>query len=179
MDTTPHQVEATDAQVATTNAVLDWVEGQCLHLAASVEGLGDQDLRSSRLPSGWTPLEMLAHVGESTCFWLENVVLGTPLDSFDEAADWPRAPEGEASQVIAKFTADCARAVAAARGVPADAAPGWWPDGAWGGYRQRTVLGVLLHLLSDNAAHTGQLDVARELADGGVWDFSINGVRVP
>jgi hypothetical protein len=41
------------------------------------------------------------------------------------------------------------------------------------------VLGVLLHLLADNAAHAGQLSIVRELADGGVWDYAIGGVRVP
>jgi hypothetical protein len=41
------------------------------------------------------------------------------------------------------------------------------------------VLGVLLHLLTDNAAHAGQLGVVRELTDGGVWDYAVDGVRIP
>ncbi|CCH69612.1 hypothetical protein BN10_270002 [Phycicoccus elongatus Lp2] len=53
------------------------------------------------------------------------------------------------------------------------------PEGAWGGYRQDSVRGVLLHLLKDNAAHSGQLDVVREGIDGAVWDFAIGGVRRP
>lgn len=36
------------------------------------------------------------------------------------------------------------------RHVRADAPPGWWPEGAWGGH----------------------LDIARELTDGGVFDYS-------
>ncbi len=40
------------------------------------------------------------------------------------------------------------------------------------------MLGVLLHLFADNAAHAGQLSIVRELADGGVWDYSVGGVRV-
>ncbi|WP_407674660.1 hypothetical protein [Phycicoccus elongatus] len=38
---------------------------------------------------------------------------------------------------------------------------------------------MLLHLLKDNAAHSGQLDVVREGIDGAVWDFAIGGVRRP
>ena len=41
------------------------------------------------------------------------------------------------------------------------------------------MFGVLMHLFADNAAHVGQLTIVRELTDGGVWDYSIRGVRVP
>lgn len=162
-----------------TDLTLDWIASQCRHLAASLSGLTDEQARTTRVPSGWTPLGMMAHVHESTVFWLRNVVLGEPLIDFDEDAPFPTAPEGEAHDLVAAWLADCLDACAAVRGVPVDGPPGWWPEGAWGGYRQNSVLGVLLHLLADNAAHTGQLDIVRELTDGGVWDFTIGGVRVP
>jgi hypothetical protein len=38
---------------------------------------------------------------------------------------------------------------------------------------------VLLHLLNDNAAHTGHMDIARERLDGGVWDHRRDGIRRP
>ena len=36
-----------------------------------------------------------------------------------------------------------------------------------------------MHLLNDNAAHTGHLDIAREQIDGAVWDFTLGRVRQP
>jgi hypothetical protein len=87
------------------------------------------------------------------------VPLGHDSDDVVEIGD----PAPAAAEVVAGFVASYAADVAAARGLPADSAPAWWPEGAWGGYRQDTVLGVLMHLFADNAAHAGQLSIVREL----------------
>jgi len=173
MNTTEHTTDDT------THEVLAWLDGQTQRMAGFVAGLDEDQLRATPLPSGWSMLGLLGHVRDSTHFWLHHVVLGNPT-SLDEDELWDDDPQGTADEVVASFVAGCERDVAAVReaGVRADAAPGWWPDGAWGGYRQDTVLGVLMHLFADNAAHVGQLSIARELADGGVWDYAVGGVRV-
>jgi uncharacterized damage-inducible protein DinB len=164
----------------TTDEVLDWIEAQCHRMTAFVEGLDEEALRARPLPSGWTMLGLLGHVADSTHFWLHHVLLGHPV-AMDEDEGWPDDPAAPAAEVVAGFSASYLADVAAVRAHDLDAAeaPRWWPEGAWGGYRQDTVLGVLLHLLADNAAHAGQLGIARELADGGVWDYAVDGVRVP
>ena len=164
----------------TTNEVLDWIAGQGHQLAGLVDGLDETQLRARPLPSGWSMLGLLGHVADSTHFWLHHVLLGHPV-GMDEDEAWPNDPADAASDVVAQFVASYAADVAAVREAALDAKepPRWWPEGAWGGYRQDTVLGVLLHLFADNAAHTGQLAIVRELADGGVWDYSVSGVRVP
>lgn len=139
---------------------------------------GRGQLRATPLPSGWSVLGLLGHVRDSTIFWLHHVVLGHPTD-LDDDESWDDDPAARADDVVADFLPACERVLGAVRGRPAHSPPGWWPEGAWGGYRQETVLGVLLHLLADNAAHAGHLDIARELADGGVWDFETSQVRVP
>ena len=161
----------------TTHEVLDWLEAQAHKMAALVEGLDDAQLRATPLPSGWSMLGLLGHVRDGTHFWLHHVLLGRPI-VLDEEEHWDDDPALPAAEIVTGFVASYAADIAAVRGLGADAAPGWWPEGAWGGYRQDTVLGVLLHLFTDNAAHVGQLSIVRELADGGVWDYSVGGVRV-
>jgi uncharacterized damage-inducible protein DinB len=161
----------------TTTEVLDWLEAQGHRMAAVVDGLDDAQLRDTPLPSGWSMLGLLGHVRDSTHFWLHHVLLGYRTE-LDEEDPWDNAPSLPAAEVVAGFVASYAADIDAVRGLAAEAAPGWWPEGAWGGYRQDTVLGVLLHVFADNAAHAGQLSIVRELADGGVWDYETGGVRV-
>ncbi|GAA1477610.1 hypothetical protein GCM10009623_20560 [Nocardioides aestuarii] len=160
-----------------TEELLAWIGGTVRHLAASTAGLTEQQLRTPVTSSGWTILGLVEHVRDSTVFWLENVVLGVPAEMDDEA--WDNDPAARGAEVIERLRVDTARACEAVAHVASTASPGWWPEGAWGGYRQDEVRGVLVHLLNDNAAHTGQMDLARESIDGAVWDFSVGGVRVP
>jgi len=164
----------------TTDDVLDWIDGQTRRMGGFVAGLTDDQLRARPLPSGWSMLGLLGHVRDSTHFWLHHVLLGHPT-ALDEDASWPDDPSESCEEVVARFVAGCQADVEAVRaaGLRAEEPPRWWPEGAWGGYRQDTALGVLLHLLADNAAHAGQLGVARELTDGAVWDYAVGGVRVP
>jgi uncharacterized damage-inducible protein DinB len=165
----------------TTQEVLDWIEGQGPRMAALVDGLDEAQLRSTPLPSGWSMLGLLGHVRDSTHFWLHDVLGGHPME-FDEDDDlWENDPAASGAEVVAGFLASYRADVDAVRDLALDAAapPRWWPEGAWGGYRQDTVLGVLLHLFADNVAHAGQLTIVRELTDGGAWDYGIGGVRVP
>ncbi|MBC9823362.1 DinB family protein [Terrabacter sp. MAHUQ-38] len=171
---TPHAVPCHVDPV--TAEVLAWLEGQCHKMEALVGGLDDAQLRATPLPSGWSMLGLLGHVRDSTEFWLHHVLLGHPTE-LDEGAPWDNDPDAPGHEVVVGFVASHQAAVAGARALRADAEPGWWPDGAWGGYRQDTVRGVLMHLFADNAAHVGQLGIVRELTDGGVWDYGVDGVR--
>jgi hypothetical protein len=47
---------------------LDYFRSQ---LVRKLEGLPDDELRRSRLPSGWTPLELLKHLRYGELRWLE------------------------------------------------------------------------------------------------------------
>lgn len=159
--------------------LLACIEANVRRLAATVSGIDEAALRTPVVPSGWTPLGLLGHVRDSSHFWLNHVALGDPMD-FDDADDsWDNDPLSTAAEVVDSLLSTVSSDCRAVRHLRADAEPGWWPDGAWGGYRQDTTLGVLVHLLVDNTAHAGHLDIARELIDGGVWDFSTDCVRVP
>lgn len=175
MDTTA-PAPSTDPVVA---QVLTWLDGCAHQLVGLLDGLDEAALRSRPLPSGWSPLGLLGHVRDSTVFWLHDVLLGHPVP-FDDADDvWDDDPSAPAADVVAGYLDAHRRAVDGVRALVAGDPPAWWPEGAWGGYRQDTVLGVLLHLLADNTAHAGQLAVVRELTDDGVWDHGTGAVRRP
>ena len=47
---------------------LDYFRGS---VVAKIEALAEDDLRRSRLPSGWTPLELLKHLRYVELRWIE------------------------------------------------------------------------------------------------------------
>lgn len=149
---------------------LDYYRATLLH---KLDGLSEGELRSSRLPSGWTPLELLRHLTHVERRWLCWGFAADPVD--DPWADdgpggrWFVPEHATAGELREEFTAQCARsrAVAAAAGLPDRAAVG----GRFATARDAPTLGwILLHLLQEYARHVGQLDIVRELADGAVGE---------
>lgn len=161
-----------------TTELLGWVRASTDRLRRSTEGLTERQVRTPAAPSGWTIAGLLGHVHDSTSFWLHHVLAGHPV-VLEEEDEWVDDPELPLALLQERLRVDTARACTQVEHLSSDAAPGWWPDGAWGGYRQETVRGVLTHLLVDNTAHTGQLDIVREQVDGAVWDHARGGLRRP
>src|SRR2546430_10877844 len=88
-----------------------------------LDGLSDEELRRSRVPSGWTPLGLLVHLTWVERRWLVWGFLGEPLDEpwGDRGPEdgW-RVPEGwSAERVRAEFAAQAARSRKIISGVPA------------------------------------------------------------
>jgi hypothetical protein len=136
-------------------------------------GLPEEELRRSRVPSGWAPLELLVHLTWVERRWLVWGFLGEPTtdpwgDNGPDGA-W-RVPQGwSADDVRAAFTAQCARSREIVAGIPSGqrAATG----GRFAAAAEAPTLGwILFHVLQEYARHAGQLDVARELADGVVGE---------
>lgn len=163
---------------AVTTELLDWIQAGIDRLCRSTHGLTEAQVRLPAAPSGWTIAGLVGHVHDSTHFWLHHVIAGHPM-TVHEDDPWDNDPPIAFAALLNLLHQDTATARTSVEHLAHNASPGWWPQGAWGGYRQTTVRGVLIHLLNDNAAHTGQLDIAREQLDGGVWDYSRNGIRQP
>ena len=69
-------------------------------MLGTLEGLSEDDLRRSVLPSGWTPLGMVRHLAlEVEQFWFRGAVAGEPitLTSGDEAWQVPADVPGNAA----------------------------------------------------------------------------------
>lgn len=155
---------------------LDWVRGD---LAAKVLSLSPADQRSSRLPSGWTPLELLSHVLHMEQRWFVWGFLGEQVaepwgdwntdepwlsDDSDEtrpAARWVVPDEVTAESLAARLEEVAARTRDVLRDFPLEA------TAATGGRFAEdppTLEWICFHVLAEYARHAGHLDIVSELA---------------
>lgn len=140
-------------------------------LIVKLDGLPETELRSSRLPSGWTPLELLKHVARVEARWLEWGFEGRDVgDPWGDEHDgrW-HVPSDESLADLVNALKDQAvrsRAVVEVHALDEVGQPGE----RWDGAPPATLERVLLHLLQEYARHAGHLDVVRELIDGKVGE---------
>lgn len=138
---------------------------------AKVSALPEADLRTSRLPSGWTPLELLKHLRYVELRWIEWGFQGR--DVGDPWADrredrWHVDPEETRDDLTAVLRTQGAhtRTVVEASDLAAPGAPG----PRWDGADPPPLERVLFHLLQEYARHLGHLDIVAELAGGPVGE---------
>ncbi|HET6633817.1 MAG TPA: DinB family protein [Streptomyces sp.] len=142
-------------------------------LLRKLDGLDEATLRdSARLPSGWSPLELVWHLLHVERRWLVWGFTAEQLpDPWGDTAD--NTPEGRwhvpdgasTTEVLDRFRRQCERSRAIASGSPLHtraAVGGRFPTEA----AAPTLSWILFHLVQEYARHVGQLDVVRELADG-------------
>jgi len=140
-------------------------------LVAKVDGLPDSELRSSRLPSGWTPVELVKHLTYVEMRWLEWGFEGKDVDDpWGDSRDhrWHVGQAETVQDVLVAFGGQAARteAVVARHDLDETGAPGE----RWEGEPPPTLERILFHLLQEYARHVGHLDIVRELADGTVGE---------
>jgi len=140
-------------------------------LVDKLRGLAESDLRRSRLPSGWTPLELLKHLTYVEMRWLEWGFEGKEVgDPWGDRRDgrWYVGADETLTQLVEALDAQSARsrAVVEAHGLDEVGQPG----DRWDGADPATLERVLFHLLQEYGRHVGHLDVVRELIDGEVGE---------
>ncbi len=149
-----------------------YLASQRRHVIGILDGLDDEALNSSALPSGWTPLGLVQHLAlDVERFWFSCVMAGDPdeiarLDEVDNA--WVVAQGTSPAEVLERYRTETARAVRVAESMSLDQAPAWWPE-FFGDWRLDNLREVMLHVLAETATHAGHLDAARELIDGRQW----------
>jgi uncharacterized damage-inducible protein DinB len=141
-------------------------------VAAKVTGLSEADVRSSRLPSGWTPIELVKHLIFMERRWLvwgfQGEVVEDPWGD-EQHGRWQVAIDESLADLLAALEEGGVRTrgiVEAAELSSLAALGGRFTDGT-----QRPSLGsILFHVLQEYARHVGHLDTARELLDGQVGE---------
>jgi uncharacterized damage-inducible protein DinB len=137
-------------------------------IAAKLSGLSDADLRTSRLPSGWSPIELLKHVVHMERRWLVWGVLGEQVDRpwGDQREDrWYVAADESLDDLLAALRRGGARTREIVESLPLAATAA--DTGRFGGRpAPPSVTAVLFHVLQEYARHAGHLDIVRELIDG-------------
>lgn len=134
---------------------------------AILMGLEEARLRASILPSGWTPLGMVEHLGHAERHWFQDVFMGSavplPWPDDDHAPlTTPRSP----SQVFDFYREQCriSDEIIAAAALTAEPV-GRHPEELLAS--QTTDLRrIMLHMIEETARHAGHLDAVRELIDG-------------
>jgi uncharacterized damage-inducible protein DinB len=132
-----------------------------------VDGLAEHELRQSRLPSGWTPLELVQHLTCVELRWIEWGFQGRELtDPWRDQRDgrWHVPADRTREQLVAGLRAQGEHTRAVIRA--GDLAERGKPGPRWDGAEPATLERVLFHLLQEYARHLGHLDIIAELAGG-------------
>ncbi len=140
-------------------------------LLSKVFALSDNELLRSRLPSGWTPLELLKHLRYVELRWIEWGFEGSKID--EPWADWREdrwyvEPDETCDTLTASLRAQGRHtaSVIASNDLETVGVPG----PRWGGSAPATLERVLFHLVQEYARHLGHLDIVAELAGGPVGE---------
>jgi hypothetical protein len=145
-------------------ALTEFLAAQRASVLAILDGLDARSLTTPVVPSGWTPLGLMEHLGYAERHWFQEVATGTaePLDWPDDHAPLttPRPPE----VVFAFYREQCRRSDAVLSATPLSAPPvGRHPDPD---DDVTDLRWIVLHMIEETARHAGHLDLARELLDG-------------
>jgi uncharacterized damage-inducible protein DinB len=136
--------------------------------AEKLSGLNDTDLRTSRLPSGWSPLGLLKHLVHMERRWMVWGVLGEPVDEpwgEDRQGRWYVTADESLEDLLAALRRGGERTREIVTGLPLTATAattGRFADAP----AAPSLTAVLFHVLQEYARHAGHLDIVRELLDG-------------
>ncbi len=140
-------------------------------LVSKLESLPAAELRASRVPSGWTPLELLKHLRYVELRWLE-----WGFEGADVGRPWGDQRDGRwhvaDDETLAELTAALAAQAARTRHIVVahDLADTGRPGERWEGSSPATLERVLFHLVQEYARHIGQIDIVSELAGAEVGE---------
>ncbi|THJ00551.1 DUF664 domain-containing protein [Nocardioides sp.] len=148
---------------------LDWVRDE---VASGVLRLSPEQQRTSLVPSGWTPLELLSHVLHMEQRWFVWGFLGATVA--DPWGDWdvpdPSLAESPRWRVSHDVTAEDLAARLEQVGVRTRDLLASYPldtVGATGGRFAEdppTLEWICFHVLAEYARHAGHLDIVVEIA---------------
>jgi uncharacterized damage-inducible protein DinB len=136
-------------------------------LVSKLDSLPGGELRSSRLPSGWAPIEMVKHLAQVERRWLEWGFEGRAVtDPWADSRDgrWYVAADETLAELVATLDEQAARTRAIVESH--DLADIGQPGERWDGADPPALERILFHLLQEYARHVGHLDIVSELADG-------------
>ena len=153
--------------------LLEYLDFYRAVVRAKVSGLTDEELRTSLVPSGWTPIELVNHLLHVERRWLRWGFEGQALDDpWGDSRDgrWYVSPGQPVEIVLDALDAGGAdtRDLVLSHDLSDLGAPGE----RWEGADPPPLERVLLHLIQEYARHAGHLDIVRELADGTVGEGS-------
>ncbi|MEV6350663.1 DUF664 domain-containing protein [Actinoplanes sp. NPDC051851] len=163
--------EPTRAAAGTAEVFTGYLDYFRETLLAKVAAMPDGERRTSRLPSGWTPLELVKHLRYVELRWIEWGFEGKPFDDpwGDRNVDrWYVAADEGFAALADELRAQGAHTgeVVAATRLDEVGRPG----PRWDGAAPPTLERILFHLVQEYARHVGHVDIVAELAVGAVGE---------
>jgi uncharacterized damage-inducible protein DinB len=152
-------------------ALLAFLNARRASVLAIVDGLGEDYLRGPVVPSGWTPLGLIEHLGYAERHWFQRVAMGSagplpwPDDPDDEDEDAPFTTGRPTETVFGFYRDQIERANAVLASTPLSARP-IGRHNREGADEVTDLRFIVLHMIEETARHAGHLDIARELIDG-------------
>ncbi len=146
-------------------ALTTFLQAQRSSVLAIVDGLDGRALTTAVVPSGWTPLGLVEHLGYAERHWFAEIMTGSaePLAWPDPAT--PLGTRRPPATVFAFYRQQCELSDAVIAATSLDTPPvGRHPDPL--GAETVDLRTVILHMIEETARHAGHLDLARELIDG-------------
>ena len=147
------------------STLLKFLRAQRESVLAILDGLGEEALTSEVLPSGWTPLGMVEHLGYAERHWFQEIVTGMAVPVAWPDDHEPLTTPRSSEVVFAFYREQCRRSDEIFAAMSLSAPLRERPAGPLGA-EVVDLRGVVLHMIDETARHAGHLDVARELIDG-------------
>ncbi|KRC63393.1 Mini-circle protein [Aeromicrobium sp. Root236] len=149
---------------------LDYLDYFRAEVRRKVADLDDVALNASVLPSGWTPIQLVAHLAHMERRWLVWGFLAEQVDDpwgdhLDGAESGVWATDRTLDSLLTALDEGGRRTteIVTSHDLMDHAATGGrFPAGE----PAPTLLSILFHVVQEYARHMGHLDVVRELIDG-------------
>ena len=148
--------------------LLECLQYQRSSVRSIVDGLSEDAWHTPVVASGWTIAGLVEHLGNAERHWFQQVVTGSAEDlPWDEGRP-PYDPamaftcDRPSPEVLDYYRAQCDKADEILAGVSLSDVP----RGRHSNKDIPSVRVVVLHLIAETAAHSGHLEIARELLDG-------------
>ncbi len=159
--------EPTDARSSRAEVFLGYLDYFRERAIGKVSLLPRAEVVRSRLPSGWSPVELLLHLRHMERRWLEWGFLGREVgDPWADEQDgrWHVPPGVGLAVVVDQLRRQGVRSrdIVEAHRLDERGQPG----PRWQGAEPATLERVLFHVMQEYARHLGQLDVVVELVTG-------------
>jgi hypothetical protein len=161
-------VTDTDNETDVRRDLLECLQYQRSSVRSIVDGLSEDAWHTPVVASGWTIAGLVEHLGNAERHWFQQVVTGSAEDlPWDEGRP-PYDPamaftcDRPSTEVLGYYREQCDRADAILAGVSLSDVP----LGRHGNDAIPSVRVVVLHIIEETAAHSGHLEIARELLDG-------------
>lgn len=138
------------------------------HVLRAVDGLTDEHLQRSRVPSGWTMTSLLTHLAyDDEMFWI-GAILGGEAGAIEALRDgWSASAAMSGTDAIALYRSEIDRSNQILADLDLGAPPSWWPPpSVFDAPPMRDGREVLFRVFTETAVHAGHLDIVRELIDG-------------